>query len=115
MTTLNKVGAMLGEDKRVHALTDVTGFGLAGHLLEVCRGSGLAARVRWADVPVMTPALELAQQGIFPGAVTRNLESYGHDLTWDTQVKVRTRTRIRRNMQHFIYLRSCHTVSHTGI
>ncbi|KAG2424028.1 hypothetical protein HXX76_014852 [Chlamydomonas incerta] len=77
MTQLNTVGTALGQDLRVHAITDVTGFGLLGHLLEVCRGSGLAARVAAGGVPVMAPAVPLAQRGVFPGAVERNWDSYG--------------------------------------
>lgn len=64
------------------------GFGLVGHLLEVCRGSRLHAHVRWGDVPIMQPALQLAQQGVLPGAVHRNLESYGHALELGAGVQV---------------------------
>ncbi|KAG2439800.1 hypothetical protein HYH02_010435 [Chlamydomonas schloesseri] len=77
MTQLNTVGTALGQDPRVHAITDVTGFGLLGHLLEVCRGSGLTAVVDAGAVPVMAPAVPLAQRGVFPGAVSRNWDSYG--------------------------------------
>ncbi len=77
-TKLNTVGSALAAMPGVHALTDVTGFGLLGHLLEVCRGSGLAAEVKFEQVPVLSEALPLAQQGIGPGAIGRNLASYGH-------------------------------------
>jgi selenide,water dikinase len=79
-TQLNKVGSKLATLPGVHALTDVTGFGLLGHLLEVCRGSNLAAEVRFEQVPVLSEALPLAQQGIGPGAIGRNLASYGHEV-----------------------------------
>jgi selenide,water dikinase len=61
----------------VHALTDVTGFGLAGHLLEICRGSKLAAEVRFDAVPLLPEALEWARRGVATGASTRNWASYG--------------------------------------
>jgi selenide,water dikinase len=76
-TRLNAVGTLLCERPDVHAMTDVTGFGLLGHLLEVCRGSGLAARLDWPSVPVIPIARELAEQGFNTGAATRNWASYG--------------------------------------
>jgi selenide, water dikinase len=76
-TQLNTVGTLLGERAEVHAMTDVTGFGLLGHLLEVCRGSGLAACLDWSSVPVMPIARELAERGFNTGAATRNWASYG--------------------------------------
>ncbi len=79
-TQLNEVGATLAALPGVHALTDVTGFGLLGHLLEICRGSHLGAAVEFAHVPVLSEALPLAQQGIGPGAITRNLASYGGEV-----------------------------------
>lgn len=83
MTQLNKVGTLLAEEADVHAMTDVTGFGLLGHLLEVCRGSGLGAHVRRGDVPLMAHAAGVAAQGLFPGAVPRNWESYGGQVDFD--------------------------------
>ncbi len=79
-TQLNTVGSELSALEAVHALTDVTGFGLLGHLLEICRGSGLGASVDFANVPVLSEALPLAQQGYGPGAIDRNLASYGKDV-----------------------------------
>jgi selenide,water dikinase len=55
-TQLNTPGMQLAQMPDVHALTDVTGFGLLGHLLEVCRGSGVRARVQWNSVPLLTDA-----------------------------------------------------------
>jgi selenide,water dikinase len=78
-TQLNAVGAELGEVAGVHAVTDVTGFGLLGHLLEVCRGSGLAAEVA-ADPPLLAGAETLARAGVRTGASTRNWASYGADV-----------------------------------
>ncbi|SCK25955.1 selenide, water dikinase SelD [Vogesella sp. LIG4] len=79
-TQLNKVGGQLAPLDAVHALTDVTGFGLLGHLLEICRGSGLAAHVDMASVPVIREARGFAEQGIGPGAIERNLASFGADV-----------------------------------
>jgi selenide,water dikinase len=79
--------------RSVHALTDVTGFGLLGHLLEMCRGSGLGAELKFDQVPILSEALPLAQQGYGPGAIDRNLASYGHEVdfaahleTWQRRV-----------------------------
>ena len=92
-TQLNAVGSELSGLEAVHALTDVTGFGLLGHLLEMCRGSGLAAQLRFEQVPILSEALPLAQQGYGPGAIDRNLDSYGHEVdfaahleTWQRRV-----------------------------
>jgi selenide, water dikinase len=78
MTQLNSIGAALSRHSALHAMTDVTGFGLLGHLLEICRGSGLRARLDPTQVPILAAARRLASQGIFPGAARRNWESYGH-------------------------------------
>ena len=86
-TKLNKVGSSLAAIDGVHALTDVTGFGLLGHLLEICRGSGLGAEVKFEQVPVLSEALPLAQQGIGPGAIGRNLASYGNEVDFAPQVQ----------------------------
>jgi len=64
----------------VHALTDVTGFGLAGHLLEICRGSRLAAEVRFDSVPILPEALGWVKQGVATGASERNWKGYGHEV-----------------------------------
>jgi len=79
-TQLNAVGIELPGAKGVHALTDVTGFGLLGHLLEMCRGSGLGAELKFDQVPILSEALPLAQQGYGPGAIDRNLASFGHEV-----------------------------------
>ena len=79
-TQLNTPGVALGEMEDVHALTDVTGFGLTGHLLEICRGSGLCAEVEFDALPFIPEALEWARQGVATGASERNWKSYGHDV-----------------------------------
>ena len=74
-TQLNTPGPVLAEMAGVHAMTDVTGFGLIGHLMEVCRGSRLGAHLRFHDLPVLPGALELAEQGYATGASDRNWAS----------------------------------------
>jgi selenide,water dikinase len=76
-TRLNAVGATLPDQPGVHAVTDVTGFGLLGHALEMCRGAALGAVVRMAAVPVLEGAAPLAQAGLRTGAAARNWASYG--------------------------------------
>jgi selenide,water dikinase len=79
-TQLNAIGAALGETDGVHAATDVTGFGLLGHALEICRASGLGARIGWDRVPVLAGAASLAQAGVATGAASRNWASYGDEV-----------------------------------
>ena len=79
-TRLNRVGAALGGMEGVHAMTDVTGFGLLGHLLEICRGSGLAAEISWGAIPVIALALDLAERGTVTGASGRNWQGYGEGV-----------------------------------
>ncbi|MFS8910517.1 selenide, water dikinase SelD [Synechococcus sp. H60.3] len=76
MTQLNRIGPQLARRPQVHALTDVTGFGLLGHLLEVCRGSGVSAELDLAAIAFLPEALSLAEAGIFPGAARRNWQGY---------------------------------------
>ncbi len=76
-TRLNTPGPGLGRMEGVHALTDVTGFGLAGHLLEICRGSNVGARIDWAAVPLHPGVLDLARDGLFTGASGRNWTGCG--------------------------------------
>ena len=79
-TLLNTPGMALAEMDDVHALTDVTGFGLLGHLLEICRGSKVGARLRFDDLPILTSALHLAEAGHVTGASARNWSSFGADV-----------------------------------
>ena len=80
-TRLNSVGSDLAKIAGVHAMTDVTGFGLLGHLLEICRGSGLAATLDVELIPILPTAHELAIHGTNTGAAKRNWASYGHQVT----------------------------------
>jgi len=82
-TRLNDVGPALAELDGVHAMTDVTGFGLLGHLLEMCRGAGVSAQIEMSSVPLIDGVLALAEQGLVTGASTRNWASYGDDVELD--------------------------------
>ena len=87
-TRLNSVGAQLSGISGVHAMTDVTGFGLLGHLLEMCRGSGLGAEINFDQVPVLSAALPLVKAGYGPGAIERNIASYGCDVNFSGHLEV---------------------------
>ena len=79
-TRLNTPGPELAAIAGVHALTDVTGFGLAGHALELARGSGLDVHIDWSTVPLLDGVRELAQQGHITGASARNWSGYSADV-----------------------------------
>jgi selenide,water dikinase len=79
-TQLNTPGIGLGAMESVHALTDVTGFGLLGHLIEVCRGSQVGARIDFDSLPLLRGALAYSRDGIVTGASQRNWASYGADV-----------------------------------
>ncbi|HJN59917.1 MAG TPA: selenide, water dikinase SelD, partial [Alphaproteobacteria bacterium] len=79
-TQLNRVGIELAGLAAVHAMTDVTGFGLLGHLLEMCRGSGLGAEVATQALPILASAQRLAMAGASTGAAARNWQSYCHEV-----------------------------------
>lgn len=74
-TALNAVGELLGREAAVHAMTDVTGFGLVGHALEMARASGVGVEFKWGALPWLTRAADLAQAGIITGASGRNWQS----------------------------------------
>ncbi|MDH5539749.1 MAG: selenide, water dikinase SelD [Rhizobacter sp.] len=79
-TRLNKPGIALAELAGVHALTDITGFGIAGHSLELSRGAKATVQLDWAKVPSLSSVRELAAQGMVTGASERNWEAYGADV-----------------------------------
>jgi selenide, water dikinase len=79
-TQLNTPGPELAALQGVHALTDVTGFGLAGHALELSRGAGLRVLIDWSRVPLLPGVRELADQGMVTGASGRNWAGYGADI-----------------------------------
>ena len=76
-TQLNTPGTKLGRLESVHALTDVTGFGLLGHLLEIAKGSNVAATLQWDAIPILPQAFGFASEGIATGASARNWTGYG--------------------------------------
>jgi len=79
-TKLNTPGIALGDIDDVHALTDVTGFGLLGHLLEMCRGARIGAAIEFARIPLHPGVLDLAGQGFVTGASRRNFDAYGNEV-----------------------------------
>ncbi|HMN20393.1 MAG TPA: selenide, water dikinase SelD [Ottowia sp.] len=79
-TQLNTAGPELARIDGVHAMTDVTGFALAGHALELARGAGVTARIDWPAVPLLPGARALAAQGLVTGASGRNWAAYGRDI-----------------------------------
>ncbi|MEJ1237063.1 selenide, water dikinase SelD [Chryseolinea sp. T2] len=81
MLTLNVIGSRLGNLPYVHALTDVTGFGLLGHLSEVCEGSGLYAQISFESIPRFPFLKDYINQKSVPGGTTRNWDSYGHKVS----------------------------------
>jgi len=81
MTTLNKLGETFGQLEYVKAMTDVTGFGLLGHLSEMCEGSGLAAVIQFDKVPVIPSLPYYLEQKCYPGGTQRNWNSYGHKVS----------------------------------
>ena len=81
MTTLNKLGEVFGEMVYVKAMTDVTGFGLLGHLSEMCEGSGLSGVIEFNQVPVIASLKSYLEQKCFPGGTQRNWDSYGHKIS----------------------------------
>jgi selenide,water dikinase len=80
MMALNSIGVELAEIEGVKAMTDVTGFGLLGHLTEMCEGSGLSAEIEFAKIPVFPEVHGYIEQGCIPGGTLRNWESYGHNI-----------------------------------
>jgi selenide,water dikinase len=80
-TLLNRIGCELGKDEDVHAITDVTGFGLLGHGLEMARGSSLRIRLEQARIPFFKQAQALAEAGYVTGASNRNWNSYSDGVT----------------------------------
>lgn len=81
MLTLNKIGQSLAELPYVHAITDVTGFGLGGHLLEICEGSNTGATLHYHQIPVFDFVPKYIALGCLPGGTNRNWASYGHKIS----------------------------------
>jgi selenide,water dikinase len=83
MTSLNKIGEELGKIKGVNSMTDVTGFGLLGHLIEMAEGSGLSAEIYYNKLPVAAGVKEYISQRIFPDATTRNWNGYSDKVKFE--------------------------------
>lgn len=79
-TLLNRIGQTLGENGDVHAITDVTGFGILGHALEIARGSGVSIEIAFDQLPFLSHAETLAKSGFVTGASGRNWASYGREV-----------------------------------
>lgn len=80
MCQLNNIGVEIAKITGVNALTDVTGFGLAGHLIEVCQGAKLKAKLAFNNVPLLPKVADYLAQGCVPGGTHRNFDSYGEHL-----------------------------------
>jgi selenide,water dikinase len=81
MCRLNSVGYPLGHLQGVSAMTDVTGFGLLGHLIEMCEGAGISARIRSANVPLLPGLDTYIDRFIYPDMTMRNFQAYGHKVS----------------------------------
>ena len=93
MSQLNSAGADVAEAGFVKAGTDITGFGLMGHLASLCRASGVAAELTAGDVPLLSPrVLELIEQGCVPGGTLSNLEAVEGLVQWGETVPPPLRT-----------------------
>jgi selenide,water dikinase len=87
MTQLNEIGTKLGQLDYVTAVTDVTGFGLLGHLIEMCEGSGVGAQINFSQVPLLNPVQlrHYLSKNCIPGGSLRNWKSYGHKVKLDDE------------------------------
>ncbi len=81
MTTLNKIGSVFSELDYVTAMTDVTGFGLLGHLTEICESSDISATINFKDVPVLPSTRKYLERGCTPGGTRKNFRSYGNKIS----------------------------------
>ncbi len=88
MTALNKLGEILGKEKAVTAMTDVTGFGLLGHLIEMAEGAGLSAILNYSHIPVAEGVKEYLSQRIVPDATYRNWNAYSDKVGFEKGVNV---------------------------
>jgi selenide,water dikinase len=88
MTTLNKIGEELGKINGVSAMTDVTGFGLLGHMLEMANGSGLTAEISYNKIPILDIVKEYVAKRISPDATSRNWNSYYEQIRFEKGMDV---------------------------
>ncbi len=87
MCQLNKLGAVIAAFEGVTAMTDVTGFGLLGHLSEICEGSGVCAEISFSQVPKLSDVEKYIEAGCVPGGTQRNFDSYGHLIAPMTELQ----------------------------
>lgn len=80
MMRLNNVGLELAENPAVSSMTDVTGFGFLGHLLEMCEGSNVSAEIDFSAIPIFPEVIQYIKEGSIPGGTTRNWDSYGDKI-----------------------------------
>ncbi len=81
MCSLNKIGEVLGTLEEVQAMTDVTGFGLAGHLMEICKGSNLSAEIKFESIPTIPGLQKYLDQFIYPDMTTKNFSNYSSQIS----------------------------------
>ncbi len=87
MAALNDRAARVMSEHGVHACTDITGFGLLGHLSEMITAGGTGSRIFLDQIPVLAPARRLAEMGLIPGGAYRNLQYLGEKLHWDKDIE----------------------------
>jgi selenide,water dikinase len=87
MTRLNRDASEVMVEVGASACTDVTGYGLIGHLMEMIQGSGVSARIRAARVPVLRSVRSRVQEGVYPGGTRNNLEFFGKHVEWAEEVE----------------------------
>lgn len=87
MCILNSIGMRVARLPGIHAMTDVTGFGLLGHLVEMCEGSGVGAELEFAHIPVFNNVFSYINDNCLPGGTHRNFSSYGHKIAPLTPVQ----------------------------
>ncbi len=92
MATLNRAASEAMIEVGAHACTDVTGFGLLGHLMPMLKNSGVGARLRFSDIPVIPETWEMVERGIIPGGTIRNQTWIEDDVEWDPAVSLDGRT-----------------------
>jgi selenide, water dikinase len=88
LVQLNSIGAVLGKIKGVTAMTDVTGFGILGHAMEMAKGSGISAEIYYEKLPILESARSFAAQRVNPDATFRNWNAYSKDVKIEGSINV---------------------------
>ena len=86
MRQLNRAASEAMVEASIKAATDITGFGLAGHLLGMLRAAGTAAKIRFSDIPLLPGTRELAERGVVPGGTRNNLDAFDSEIAWDPAI-----------------------------